>query len=116
MIVAFISDRMQLRGVIMLITLPIAIAGYAVIANVHSAKVKYGMIFLMASGMYSSVPCILGWNSNNSAGHHKRATTSAMQLAIANCGGFVASKIDHLPICDGKVAYLILTFLRCPFV
>lgn len=86
-----ISDWAQLRGVIILATLPISIAGYAAIANVHSAKVKYGMTFLMASGMYSSVPCILGWNSNNSAGHYKRATTSAMQLAIANCGGFVST-------------------------
>ncbi|KKK26893.1 putative MFS transporter [Aspergillus rambellii] len=90
-VVAFISDRMQLRGIIMLFTLPIAITGYAAIANIESAQIKYGMTFLMATGMYASVPCILVWNSNNSAGHYKRATTSAMQLAIANCGGFVAT-------------------------
>lgn len=90
---AFISDRLKLRGPIMLFTLPIAIAGYGAIANIQSAKVKYGMTFLMATGMYSSVPCILVWNTNNSAGHYKRATTSAMQLTIANCGGFVASKL-----------------------
>src|ERR1700712_1383181 len=51
------------------------------------------MTFLMATGMYASVPCVLGWNSNNSAGHYKRATTTAMQLAIANSGGFVAAFI-----------------------
>ncbi|RLL94382.1 hypothetical protein CFD26_103119 [Aspergillus turcosus] len=90
-VVALISDRLQLRGVVMLFTLPIAIAGYGAIANIESAKVKYGMTFLMATGMFCSVPCILVWNSNNSAGHYKRATTSAMQLAIANCGGFVAT-------------------------
>ncbi|KAB8268242.1 major facilitator superfamily domain-containing protein [Aspergillus minisclerotigenes] len=89
--VAFLSDRLKLRGPIMLFTLPIAIAGYGAIANIQSAKVKYGMTFLMATGMYSSVPCILVWNTNNSAGHYKRATTSAMQLTIANCGGFVAT-------------------------
>ncbi|OJJ45515.1 hypothetical protein ASPZODRAFT_134195 [Penicilliopsis zonata CBS 506.65] len=92
-IVAIVSDRLRLRGVVMLFTLPVAITGYAVIANVHSAKVRYGMTFLMATGMYATVPCILVWNSNNSAGHYKRATTSAMQLAIANCGGFVATFI-----------------------
>ena len=83
----------------MLFTLPIAIVGYAVIANVRTSQVKYGMTFLMATGMYGSIPCILVWNSNNSAGHYKRATTSAMQLAIANCGGFVASKTIPLPSC-----------------
>lgn len=97
-IVSFVSDRMRLRGVIMLFTLPVAIIGYAAIANVDSAKVKYGMTFLMATGMYGSVPCILVWNSNNSAGHYKRATTSAMQLTIANCGGFVSSELSLIPV------------------
>lgn len=73
----------------MLFTLPIAIIGYAVIGNVTDPHVKYGMTFLMATGLYCSVPPVLGWLSNNSAGHYKRATTSALQLAIANCGGFV---------------------------
>lgn len=81
----------------MLATLPVAIVGYAAIANIESPKVKYGMTILMATGMYSTVPCILVWNSNNSAGHYKRATTSGMQLAIANCGGFVASTPCPLP-------------------
>ncbi|KAF2093569.1 MFS general substrate transporter [Rhizodiscina lignyota] len=90
-VVAFVSDHLGLRGVVMLFTLPICIIGYAVISVSHNPHVQYGMTFMMASGMYSSVPCILGWNSNNSAGHYKRATTSALQLMIANSGGFVAS-------------------------
>jgi hypothetical protein len=78
----------------MLVTLIPAIIGYAVIANIgiSYARVKYGMIFLMATGLYSGVPCVLVWNANNSAGHYKRATTSALQLMIANSGGFVAGK------------------------
>ncbi|PYH44636.1 putative MFS transporter [Aspergillus saccharolyticus JOP 1030-1] len=91
MVVAVVSDRLQLRGVVMLFTLPIAIAGYGAIANIHSSSAKYAMTCLMATGLYSSVPCILVWNSNNSAGHYKRATTSAMQLTIANCGGLLAT-------------------------
>ncbi|CAJ2512559.1 Uu.00g055740.m01.CDS01 [Anthostomella pinea] len=87
---AYLSDRFRVRGIIMLCSLPIAIVGYGVIANTPSPHVKYGMTFLMATGLYSSVPPVLGWLSNNSAGHYKRATTSAMQLMIANCGGFVA--------------------------
>ncbi|OJJ08952.1 hypothetical protein ASPVEDRAFT_48072 [Aspergillus versicolor CBS 583.65] len=91
--VSFLSDRLKLRGVVMLFSLPLAIAGYGAIANIQSPHAKYGMTFLMATGMYASVPCILVWNSNNSAGHYKRATTSGMQLAIANAGGFVATFI-----------------------
>jgi len=95
-LIAFLSDRLKLRGVMMLFTLPVAIVGYAVIANVASPHVRFGMTCIMAVGMYSSVPCVLVWNSNNSAGHYKRATTSALQLAIANCGGFVASEFFFL--------------------
>ncbi|KAF4337312.1 major facilitator superfamily transporter [Fusarium beomiforme] len=90
-LIAFMSDRFKVRGLIILFVLPIAIIGYAVIANVETASVRFAMTCLMAIGMYASVPCILVWNSNNSAGHYKRATTSALQLAVANCGGFVAS-------------------------
>lgn len=94
-VIAIVSDRLKLRGIIMLFTLIPAIIGYAVIANIgiNYPKVKYGMTFLMATGMYSSVPPVLVWNSNNSAGHYKRATTTALQLMIANSGGFVATFI-----------------------
>ncbi|KAI1332371.1 MFS general substrate transporter [Xylariaceae sp. FL0255] len=96
---AYLSDRLKVRGIIMLFSLPIAITGYAVIATTHNNSVKYGMTFLMATGLYASVPPVLGWLSNNSAGHYKRATTSALQLAIANVGGFVA--VFSYPATDG---------------
>ncbi|KAI9849907.1 MAG: hypothetical protein M1837_000121 [Sclerophora amabilis] len=102
-VVSIISDRLRLRGTIMLFTLLPAIIGYAVIANISSSQVKYGMTFIMATGLYSGVPCILVWISNNSAGHYKRATTTALQLAIANCGGFVATFI--YPDAEGPQFY-----------
>ena len=36
--VAIVSDRLRLRGVVMLFTLPIAIIGYAAIANIDSPR------------------------------------------------------------------------------
>jgi predicted MFS family arabinose efflux permease len=89
--VAFLSDRVWLRGVLMLFTLLLAVIGYVVIARVDSNHVKYGMTFLMSVGIYSSVPPILVWLLNNSAGHYKRATSGAMQLVLANCGGIVGA-------------------------
>ncbi|KAK4461506.1 high-affinity nicotinic acid transporter, partial [Cladorrhinum samala] len=103
LVVAFVSDRLKLRGVVMLFTMPIAIVGYAVIANVGDAhpKVKYGMTIMMATGVYSSVPPNLAWLANNSAGHYKRATAAALQLAIANCGGILS--VFLYPDADGPV-------------
>jgi predicted MFS family arabinose efflux permease len=89
--VAFLSDRIWLRGVLVLFTLPLAVIGYVVIARVDCNHVKYGMTFLMSAGIYSSVPPILVWLLNNSAGHYKRATSGAMQLVLENCGGIVGA-------------------------
>ncbi|KAK5995919.1 putative transporter [Cladobotryum mycophilum] len=113
-LIAFLSDRLRLRGVLMLVVLPISIAGYAVIAHVESAKVRFAMTCLMALGMYSAVPCVLVWNANNSAGHYKRATTSAIQLAVANCGGFVATFV--YPAKEGPIyqkGHTIILGLLC---
>ncbi|RYP65893.1 hypothetical protein DL771_008077 [Monosporascus sp. 5C6A] len=103
LVVAFVSDRLKVRGIIMLCTMPIAIIGYAVIANIHEdhPKAKYGMTIMMATGVYSSVPPVLAWLSNNSAGHYKRATAAALQLAIANCGGILS--VFLYPDADGPV-------------
>ncbi|OKL59804.1 hypothetical protein UA08_04950 [Talaromyces atroroseus] len=89
--VAFLSDRMRVRGKLILVSLPLAIIGYALIARVSSNVTKYGLTFLMASGIYGSVPPLLVWILNNSAGHYKRATAGAMQVCLANCGGIVAA-------------------------
>ena len=103
LVVAFVSDRLKVRGIIMLCTMPIAIIGYAVIANIREdqPKVKYGMTIMMATGIYSSVPPVLAWLSNNSAGHYKRATAAALQLAIANCGGILS--VFLYPDVDGPI-------------
>lgn len=88
---AILSDRLRIRGIIILFTLPLAIIGYVSIARVHSNVTKYGLTFLMASGIYGSVPSLLVWILNNSAGHYKRATAGALQVCLANCGGIVAA-------------------------
>ncbi|KAK3312541.1 major facilitator superfamily domain-containing protein [Apodospora peruviana] len=103
--VAFLSDRLKIRGIMMLCTMPVAILGYGLIANIGAdhPRVKYGMTFLMATGIYSSVPCVLAWLSNNSAGHYKRATAAALQLAVANCGGILS--VFLYPDVEGPVFY-----------
>ena len=60
---AILSDRMQSRGPWMLVCLPFSIAGYAIIRTGVSNQAKYGALFLMASGLYTSVPPVLVWLS-----------------------------------------------------
>ncbi|KAK7470670.1 hypothetical protein VKT23_002092 [Stygiomarasmius scandens] len=90
-IVAILSDRLKWRGPFILIFLPVAIIGYIVAITAKTDTGRYAAVFLIASGIYPCGPSILSILPNNSSGHFKKATTTALQLAIANCGGFVAT-------------------------
>ncbi|KAF5321364.1 hypothetical protein D9619_001106 [Psilocybe cf. subviscida] len=90
-VVALLSDRLKWRGPFILICLPFAIIGYILAIVAETNKTRYIGVFFMAAGVYPSAPCILSILPNNSNGHYKRATTTALQLAIANAGGFVAT-------------------------
>ncbi|KAF8812453.1 MFS general substrate transporter [Phlegmacium glaucopus] len=90
-VVAYLSDRFKWRGPFILICLPFAIIGYALAITADNNRTRYIAVFFMAAGVYPSAPCILSILPNNSSGHYKKATTTALQLAIANSGGFVAT-------------------------
>ncbi|KAF9009084.1 MFS transporter [Cyathus striatus] len=83
-VVAILSDRLKWRGPFILICLPLAIIGYIMAITTNSNTVRYVAVFLMAAGVYPSAPCILSILPNNSSGHFKKATTTALQLAVAN--------------------------------
>ncbi|KAI0702850.1 MFS general substrate transporter [Cytidiella melzeri] len=90
-VVSILSDKLKWRGPFMLMLLPIAIVGYIIAVAAKTNLQRYIAVHLMATGLYPCGPCILSILPNNTAGHYKRATTIALQLAIANCGGFVAT-------------------------
>ncbi|CAH7669020.1 major facilitator superfamily domain-containing protein [Phakopsora pachyrhizi] len=92
-IVAFFGDKLQLRGPVVVTLLPITILGYVLAIIADSAKMRYAAVFLMAAGIYPSVPSILCILPNNTAGTTKKSVCTALQLMIANCSGFIATFI-----------------------
>ncbi|KAL9938391.1 hypothetical protein V8E36_003014 [Tilletia maclaganii] len=90
-IVAIAADRARMRVPFMLVLLPISMIGYIILLTTHNAQAKYAGVFLAALGVYPATPCVLSILPNNCSGHYKRATAVALQLAIANCAGFVAT-------------------------
>ncbi|KZT22298.1 MFS transporter [Neolentinus lepideus HHB14362 ss-1] len=90
-VVAYLSDRFMWRGPLILICLPVTIIGYIVAISAQTNQGRYAAVFLMATGVYPSGPCILSILPNNSSGHYKKATATALQLAVANTGGFIAT-------------------------
>lgn len=111
---AWVSDKKKTRGPIMLAFLPLAIAGYALIANATSNQTKYGALFLMAAGLYPAVPPVLVWLSNNFTQHYTRATAIGLQLAIANCGGIIGTFVyDSKQSPAYRQAHTIVMALLC---
>ncbi|OSC98925.1 MFS general substrate transporter [Trametes coccinea BRFM310] len=90
-VVAIASDRLKWRGPFILMFLPITMAGYILAIVAKTNTQRYAAVFLIAAGIYPCGPCILSILPNNSAGHYKKATTVALQLALSNCGGFIAT-------------------------
>jgi len=90
-VVAILADRLRWRGPFILICMPFTIAGYILILAAKTNEGRYAATFLIALGVYPSAPCILSILPNNSAGFYKKATTTALQLALANLGAFVAT-------------------------
>ncbi|ORY28993.1 major facilitator superfamily domain-containing protein [Naematelia encephala] len=126
-IAAYVSDRYKTRGPVMLAFLPISIVGYGIISHTTNLHVKYGALFLMAAGLYPSVPPVLVWVSGNTPNHWTRAVAIGLQLAVANCGGFPATfvykssespvyKEAHTIVMGMLIAAWVLVAVKCAYL
>ncbi|KAK3941297.1 putative high-affinity nicotinic acid transporter [Diplogelasinospora grovesii] len=90
MLVARLSDRMQMRGLMCVIFGSVSVVGYGVLISASSAGVHYFGCFLIAMGLYVTVGLPLAWLPNNAPRYGKRTTANGMQLTVGNCAGILA--------------------------
>ncbi|KAK2054896.1 major facilitator superfamily transporter [Colletotrichum caudatum] len=93
MSMAFLSDRMQKRGLFCVVFGSVSVIGYGVLVSPASNGVHYFGCFLVAAGLYVVVGLPLAWLPNNSPRYGKRTTASGMQLTVGNCSGVMSSFI-----------------------
>ncbi|KAF6829258.1 MFS transporter [Colletotrichum plurivorum] len=91
--VAFVSDRMCVRGPFVFLANIPGILGYILIICPTSNGVKFFGTFLCAVAVYNGPGLNLTWLNVNIAPHYRRATAIGMQLAIGNSAGIVAGQI-----------------------
>lgn len=91
LIACFLSDRIKKRGILMLVGIVIAIAGYIMLIATPDIWIQYGGTFLVAAGIFPCSPLVMGWLSNNLAPHYIRATGIGFQIMIANFAAFLAT-------------------------
>lgn len=93
---AFVGDRTRKRMVMVLVSYLTAIAGLIICLATPQPRLPGLILFavyLIAAGVYSVVPAIIAWNSNNASGEWKRGIAIGMQIGITNYGGVIGSNI-----------------------
>jgi MFS family permease len=96
LLVAFWSDRVQVRWIFIVGAYSIAIMGFiAQLAIPHPAYpgVTYGFLFPVCAGLYGGFPPMLSWMANNLAPSSKRAVGMALLISVGNMGGIMGSNI-----------------------
>ncbi|PGH16500.1 hypothetical protein AJ80_05185 [Polytolypa hystricis UAMH7299] len=90
LIVAWISDRTQQRGIITVIFCGITMIGYGVLIADASTGVHYFGCFLVATGLYVCVGLPLAWLPTNLPRFGKRTFATGLQLTMGNISGVMA--------------------------
>lgn len=85
LLTTYYSDKLKMRGPIMLVGQVLAIIGYIMLLVSKRPNVKYGGTFFVASGVFICSPAVMAWLSNNLSPHYVRATGTGFQVAFANC-------------------------------
>ncbi|KAH9476723.1 putative transporter [Psilocybe cubensis] len=91
LVVAYTSDRLKSRAIPLCSVCLIGIAGYAMYLGTTNKHAAYGAIYLMASGIYGTVPVIAAWISNNSEPYYTRATSIAVGFMATSMGGILST-------------------------
>lgn len=89
--VAYLSDRKGKRSPFVLVCLCIMAVGFIMCISSHKPGVIYAGVFIAACALHPAFPGNITWLSNNLAGSTKRATGQAIQIAVGNLAGAMAS-------------------------
>ncbi|KAH7134689.1 major facilitator superfamily domain-containing protein [Dactylonectria estremocensis] len=90
---AYLSDRMQRRGLFCVLFGAISVVGYGILLADVSSGAHYFGCFLVAGGLYVVVGLPLAWLPTNSPRYGKRTTGTGMQLTWGNAAGIMSAFI-----------------------
>ena len=90
LIVAWVSDRTQRRGVFICIFAVISVVGYGILISDASSGVHYFGALLIALGLYVTVGLPLAWLPTNLPRYGKRTFATGLQLTFGNVSGVMS--------------------------
>ncbi|KAE8148494.1 major facilitator superfamily domain-containing protein [Aspergillus avenaceus] len=100
LLVAWISDRTQRRGLFICIFSAISVVGYGILISDSSSGVHYFGALLIALGLYVAVGLPLAWLPTTLPRYGKRTFATGLQLTFGNISGVMSPflyKNDEAP-------------------
>ncbi|KIJ36293.1 hypothetical protein M422DRAFT_782228 [Sphaerobolus stellatus SS14] len=93
-VTAWISDRLQSRGIACAISSTVAGIGYILLLTVpDKVGVRYLGVFFITSGTYTHIGVIIAWFAHNLGSETKKSTGIPMFMAIGQCGSILGSHL-----------------------
>lgn len=88
---AYLSDKFNIRGPIIILNALLEIIGVAVLGYIQAPYGRYVGAYLITAGSNSNVCASMTYQANNVVGQWRRAFTSATIVAMGGVGGVVGS-------------------------
>jgi dipeptide/tripeptide permease len=95
----FIADRIQQRGLTVIIASIVGGIGYVLLATCHSVGPKYFGVFLAAGGVFPAIANILPWVLNNQGSDTRRGMAIVILNTVGQCGPLLGTNV--FPTSDG---------------
>jgi hypothetical protein len=92
-IVGWIADRTQQRGLCNICVSLLGMAGFSMLLGSSKPGIQYAGTFLGAMGIYPCVANTVTWTGNNVEGVYKRGITIGFVIGWGNLNGVVSSNI-----------------------
>jgi MFS family permease len=110
--IAFLSDRLQSRGLILVGTSLLSCLGYSICAFAGWRRWgffwRYFGVYLASAGFFSSITIIITWTLNNQRSDSGKGTGMAILNIIGQCGPLLGTRL--YPAVDGPYYVRGMTF------
>jgi len=84
---AFMSDKLQQRGIFVISGFAVSLVGYVFLILNRGVGLSYAGTFVVALGLWTSTGLAFSWITVNNPRYGKRAFASGMQITIGNISG-----------------------------
>lgn len=89
----YLGDRIQQRGIIIIVLSAIGGIGYVLLATNRSLTIRYVGVFFAAAGVFPAIANILPWTLNNQGTDTKRGVGIAILNIVGQCGPLLGTRV-----------------------